>query len=589
MHVSADHGATQRACQRACDDFRVGWRPCVTFDGALPDCDVVVDALFGIGLTRAPDAAASGLIEAINARRCDVLALDVPSGVDADSGHAPGAAIARDATRCNSSPRMPGCATGAALDHCGALHDGRARRSHRRSPTQRRLHCARMPSAAGSRHDSATRHKGNHGHVLCIGGDHGSGGAIVLCAEAALRSGAGLVSVATRSEHVPALLGARPEAMTHAVEDAGDIAGACSQRAERGRDRSRPRTGRLGQRTAGGRAAVRQAAGARRRCVEPARGASACNCRTIASSRRIPGEAARLLGIDTARGASAIVSQRASRWWSVIAASSCSRAQARSSRRPARKPRVVAAGNPGMAIGGMGDVLTGVIARVARAGARSFRCRVLRCAAAFGAPAMPLHATDGERGLAAVGPVAASAPTRQSGGVLMRLELPDVDATEALGACARAHAADARDRLSARRPRRRQIDTGTRMAARARRDGRDPQPDLHTGRALPACRVAPRHCTWTCIGSPAPASWNSLPWTMPGRDLWLVEWPERGAGALPPADLQVDLAVSGAGRCAVLSRRSSAGTAWLAALSKIVACEPLLTRTGRNSFQLPDP
>jgi len=74
-----------------------------------------------------------------------------------------------------------------------------------------------------------------------------------------------------------------------------------------------------------------------------------------------------------------------------------------------------------------------------------------------------------------------------------------------------------------------------------------------------------------------------------GADLWLVEWPERGLGALPRADLQVDLAVSGAGRCAVLSPGSPVGTEWLAGLSKIVACEPLLTPVDRNSVQLPDP
>ena len=61
-------------------------------------------------------------------------------------------------------------------------------------------------------------HKGDNGHVLCVGGDHGSGGAIVLCAQAALRAGAGLVSVATRAAHVPALVARQPEAMAHAVE-----------------------------------------------------------------------------------------------------------------------------------------------------------------------------------------------------------------------------------------------------------------------------------------------------------------------------------------------------------------------------------
>src|SRR5690606_20605370 len=72
------------------------------------------------------------------------------------------------------------------------------------------------------RHNNA--HKGEHGHVLCIGGELGMGGAVRLCAEAALRTGAGLASVATRSAGVAALVAARPEAMTHAVENADALA-----------------------------------------------------------------------------------------------------------------------------------------------------------------------------------------------------------------------------------------------------------------------------------------------------------------------------------------------------------------------------
>src|SRR5204863_6231 len=67
-------------------------------------------------------------------------------------------------------------------------------------------------------------HKGSHGHVLVVGGDHGYGGAISLAAQAALRGGAGLVSVATRAEHVAPILSRRPEAMVRAVDGARGIA-----------------------------------------------------------------------------------------------------------------------------------------------------------------------------------------------------------------------------------------------------------------------------------------------------------------------------------------------------------------------------
>ena len=69
----------------------------------------------------------------------------------------------------------------------------------------------------------ANAHKGEHGHVLCIGGEAGMGGAVRLCAEGALRTGVGLASVATRSSGVAALVAARPEAMTHAVEDVASL------------------------------------------------------------------------------------------------------------------------------------------------------------------------------------------------------------------------------------------------------------------------------------------------------------------------------------------------------------------------------
>ena len=78
---------------------------------------------------------------------------------------------------------------------------------------------ARAPSA----------HKGQFGHVLLIGGDRGFGGAITLSAQSALRCGAGLVSLATRPEHVPAALARLPEVMTLGVLSANQLMGALAQ------------------------------------------------------------------------------------------------------------------------------------------------------------------------------------------------------------------------------------------------------------------------------------------------------------------------------------------------------------------------
>jgi tRNA threonylcarbamoyladenosine biosynthesis protein TsaE len=73
-----------------------------------------------------------------------------------------------------------------------------------------------------------------------------------------------------------------------------------------------------------------------------------------------------------------------------------------------------------------------------------------------------------------------------------------------------------------------------------------------------------------------------------GADLWLVEWPDRGGDALPPADLSIGLAVDGAGRGVVLAAGSSDGAAWLDRLAGTGVCGALLIRQERKSSQLPD-
>jgi NAD(P)H-hydrate epimerase len=237
-------------------------------------------------------------------------------------------------------------------------------------------------------------HKGDNGHVLCIGGDHGSGGAIVLCAQAALRTGAGLASVATRSAHVPALLARQPEAMAHAVESPDALA-PLLERA----DVVAIGPG-LGQGEWGSALFASALAAAKPLVLD----ADALNL--IASSPRAlpadaimtphPGEAARLLGSDVAavqadrgRAAQALVE----RYGAVVVLKGAGTIAAA----PARVPRIVAAGNPGMATGGMGDLLTGVIAALRAQGLPAFDAA--SCGALLHAHAGDLAARDGERGL----------------------------------------------------------------------------------------------------------------------------------------------------------------------------------------------
>ncbi len=92
------HAPRSELAQRACSDYIASGGRIERFDGVMPTADLFVDALFGIGLSRAPDVATTTLIEAIKTQSAPVFALDVPSGVDAGRGYVPGAAII--ATKC---------------------------------------------------------------------------------------------------------------------------------------------------------------------------------------------------------------------------------------------------------------------------------------------------------------------------------------------------------------------------------------------------------------------------------------------------------------------------------------------------------
>ena len=100
VRVVCPHGASPRTpeSRRALAAWRAAGGGVTGFDGMLPEADVWVDALYGTGLTRPPSEEAQAVIERINATRLPVLALDVPSGLDADTGHAAGAAVRATAT-----------------------------------------------------------------------------------------------------------------------------------------------------------------------------------------------------------------------------------------------------------------------------------------------------------------------------------------------------------------------------------------------------------------------------------------------------------------------------------------------------------
>jgi NAD(P)H-hydrate epimerase len=393
LYVARQVEPRTEAARRAQAAFVAAGGRCVDFSGTLPDADLIVDGVFGIGLTRAPDAESCRLIGAINTSTADVLALDVPSGVDADTGHVPGAAVRATSTLQFLAPHR-GLLTGAALDYCGRLDV--ASLDVDLGPvaaSATALHAGALADWLTPR--ARDSHKGSNGHVLCIGGERGSGGAIDLCAEAALRGGAGLVGVATRSEHVAALLARRPEAMVAGVEDPRAILPLLEQI-----DVAAIGPG-LGKQAWGaalwdiaktsGKDLVVDADALNLLAMQPC----ALPPDTILTPH--PGEAGRLLGIETGAVQADrfdAARQLVERYGCVIVLKGAGTIVAA----PDRVPCVIAAGNPGMAVGGMGDLLTGVIAamRAQRMGAFAAAC----CGALLHAVAGDAAARDGgERGL----------------------------------------------------------------------------------------------------------------------------------------------------------------------------------------------
>ncbi|MDO5505735.1 MAG: NAD(P)H-hydrate dehydratase [Pseudoxanthomonas suwonensis] len=393
------HAPRSALARRAHADFVAAGGRVSVFDGGLPTTDLLVDALFGIGLDRAPDAGCAGLIDAVNTSGQPVLALDVPSGLDADTGHVPGAVVIAHRT-LEFIARHVGNRTGAAADCVGTLAlaslDVAPDDITASSPDAGWL----QPDAlAALRPRSRIAHKGRHGHVLCIGGDHGFGGAILLCAEATLRAGAGLASVVTRTAHVGPLLARRPECMALAADDAEALPPlpARVDVLAVGPGLGRGRWGRalFGQALAAGRPLVVDA-DALNLLAEDEGTLPGSDCVLTPH----PGEAARLLagggegdvaGIERDRlGAAQAL---ASRFDCTVVLKGAGSVIAS----PGRLPVLIGAGNPGMAVGGMGDVLTGVIASLRAQGHAPPEAAAL--GALLHAAAADLAAGDGERGL----------------------------------------------------------------------------------------------------------------------------------------------------------------------------------------------
>lgn len=195
-----------------------------SWQGELPEADVYVDALLGTGLNKPLRGEFADVIRALNQRGKPVLALDIPTGLQADTGAELGEAVRAAATITFIGVKA-GLLTGRGPELSGALrfNDLEVPQTVYESVPAlvQRLDVSHRKQLGRRARDA---HKGNHGHVLVVGGNYGMAGAVALAAEAALRTGAGKVSVATRPEHVMMLTTRRPELMCHGVTDISVLA-----------------------------------------------------------------------------------------------------------------------------------------------------------------------------------------------------------------------------------------------------------------------------------------------------------------------------------------------------------------------------
>jgi ADP-dependent NAD(P)H-hydrate dehydratase / NAD(P)H-hydrate epimerase len=385
-------------------DARRAWTDFLTAGGdttgwhreLIDQADVIVDALFGVGLSRGIEGEAAACIEGINESQVPVLSLDTPSGLDANTGRVFGAAVRADRTisflglklgfYLGEGPNCTGIVMCDSLELPNAVFD--------------------LVPAAGFRIDEdtvartlprrrRTTHKGQQGHVLLIGGGVGMSGAARLAGEAALRVGSGLVTVATQPENVAAIAANRPELICRAVKHAADLA-LLIERADvvaigpgLGQDEW-----------------ARAMEEGVRQCDKPmVIDADALNLLAQEPRKNSnwiltphPGEAGRLIGSnagDVQADRLGAARQIVARYGGVVVLKGAGTLVVDDS----DPPHICDRGNPGMASPGMGDVLTGVIAGILAQGAS------IKDAARTGvfvhAMAGDMAAHRGERGLLA--------------------------------------------------------------------------------------------------------------------------------------------------------------------------------------------
>ncbi|MGC8666510.1 MAG: NAD(P)H-hydrate dehydratase [Chthonomonadales bacterium] len=381
----------------------------VSLASELPSAEIVVDALLGTGARGAPRGIVAAAIEHINQTAKHVVAIDVPSGVDADTGAVPGAAVRAEVTVTFGYPKLglllaPGTWRAGVLE----VRDIGLDWSVLNPSTPYRWIDRELAGAPFAKREPDA-HKGMFGHVLIVGGSAGMGGAPTLAARAALACGAGLVTVAA-PESAQRLIAPRvDEVITRPLPEREGCL--CEEslpailEAAEGADAVCVGPG--GTRAPGAQALFR-------RLLEEVQtpmvaDADALNAlaedpASLAGRRGPliltphPGECSRLLGVRTADVQAdrlGAVSEAAKRFGAVVALKGARTLVADGALRRELVPVAInTTGNPGMATGGSGDVLTGMIGTLLARGVDAFRAA---CAGVY------VHGLAGDLAAASIG------------------------------------------------------------------------------------------------------------------------------------------------------------------------------------------
>jgi hydroxyethylthiazole kinase-like uncharacterized protein yjeF len=337
-------------------------------DGTLLDAipeksyDLVIDGLFGIGLSKPLQGRYSDLIRTINALGALVLAIDIPSGLDADTGRVLGEAVVADHTLTFLGLK-PGLFTLDGVDHAGLVHESDLG-VEVAQPAEGWL-INDIPALPAPR--SRNSHKGTYGSIGILGGDHGMVGAPLLAARAALLMGAGRVYAGLLAEHAPAVDHGQPELMLRSAREVLDMNHLTALVVGPGLGRSTHAESVLQR-------ALRYPAPLVLDADALALLAEHANLRQLLAERTHstlltphPGEAATLLACSNAEIQSDRIARAqdiSEKYWAITLLKGAGTVIAT----PEGPWYINASGNPGLATAGMGDTLAGIIGALAAQG-----------------------------------------------------------------------------------------------------------------------------------------------------------------------------------------------------------------------------